>query len=95
MYIIGANPVCNAIQGLSTGQTKLCQLFQDHMPGVSRGAKLGIHECQIQFNNRRWNCSTVDTTTVFGPVLNIGKLCENSPNINETLVLILFVRIFS
>jgi len=40
---------------------------------VGRGARQGIAECQWQFRNRRWNCSTVQDSTVFGPILSIGK----------------------
>lgn len=71
IYLIGAQPLCTQIAGLSPGQTKLCQLYQDHMGTVGRGARTGIHECQWQFRHRRWNCSTVDDSTVFGPVLKI------------------------
>ncbi|XP_058804725.1 protein Wnt-5b-like [Phymastichus coffea] len=62
--------LCAALHGLSRGQLKLCQLSHDHMPSVARGARLGIHECQHQFRQRRWNCSTVDDESVFGPVLD-------------------------
>uniref|UniRef100_A0AAZ3RLZ4 Protein Wnt n=1 Tax=Oncorhynchus tshawytscha TaxID=74940 RepID=A0AAZ3RLZ4_ONCTS len=31
MYIIGAQPLCSQLTGLSQGQRKLCQLYQDHM----------------------------------------------------------------
>lgn len=72
MYIIGAQPICTQVKGLSPAQIKLCQLYQDHMPSVSRGAQMGIRECQFQFRHRRWNCSTVDDSSVFGPVLEIG-----------------------
>ena len=65
--------MCSQLKGLSPGQTKICQLYQDHMPLVSQGAEIGIKECQWQFTGRRWNCSTVDDTSVFGPVINIGK----------------------
>lgn len=65
--------ICNQIAGLSPGQMKLCQLYKDHMPGVSRGAKVGLNECQWQFKHRRWNCSVVaKDASVFGPVLRIG-----------------------
>lgn len=64
-------PLCNRIKGLSAGQEKLCMLYTDHMVHVGRGARSGIGECQFQFRHRRWNCSTVDDTTVFGPVLSI------------------------
>ncbi|PNF29428.1 Protein Wnt-5b [Cryptotermes secundus] len=72
-YLIGASPLCTQISGLSPGQTKLCQLYQDHMSGVGRGARAGIAECQWQFRHRRWNCSTAHDSTVFGPMLKIAR----------------------
>lgn len=73
MFIIGAQPVCSQLPGLSPGQRKLCQLYQEHMAYIGEGAKMGIKECQHQFRQRRWNCSTVDDTSVFGRVMQIGK----------------------
>lgn len=72
-YIIGAQPLCSQLVGLSQGQKKLCQLYQDHMQFIGEGAKMGIRECQYQFRHRRWNCSTVDNASVFGRVMQIGK----------------------
>lgn len=76
LYILGAAPMCTQLKGLSVGQVKFCQVYHDHMPAISRGAQMGIVECQYQFRFRRWNCSTVDDSSVFGPVLNIGE-CAN------------------
>lgn len=39
----------------------------------SLGTSKSIEECQHQFENRHWNCSTVRDGTVFGPVLSHGK----------------------
>lgn len=75
-YIIGAQPLCSQLVGLSQGQKKLCQLYQDHMQYIGEGAKTGIRECQYQFRQRRWNCSTVDNSSVFGRVMQIGKKQE-------------------
>ncbi|KAK3540511.1 hypothetical protein QTP70_032467 [Hemibagrus guttatus] len=72
-YIIGAQPLCSQLAGLSKGQKKLCQLYQDHMQYIGEGAKTGIRECQYQFRHRRWNCSTVDNSSVFGRVMQIGS----------------------
>ena len=74
LFILGTAPMCTQLRGLSTGQMKFCELYSDHMPSIGRGAQMGIGECQWQFRFRRWNCSTVDgDSSVFGPVLNIGK----------------------
>lgn len=70
-YTVDASPLCSRIKGLSFGQNRLCQLRQDHMASVGRGARAGITECQFQFRESRWNCSTVDDSSVFGPLLQI------------------------
>ncbi|CAK9291199.1 unnamed protein product [Gordionus sp. m RMFG-2023] len=60
------------LPGLSKGQQKLCVLYHDHMYGVGKGAQYGIHECQFQFRNQKWNCSIrMNDETVFGPILKI------------------------
>lgn len=79
VYIIGAQPLCSQLAGLSQGQKKLCHLYQDHMQYIGEGAKTGIKECQYQFRHRRWNCSTVDNTSVFGRVMQIGKETPEMP----------------
>ncbi|XP_074645731.1 protein Wnt-5b-like [Tubulanus polymorphus] len=70
IYIVGAQPICHQLQGLSPGQRKLCMLYQDHMPSISRGAHLGIQECQWQFRTRRWNCTSIDGGA-FGQIVTI------------------------
>lgn len=65
--------LCKDLKGLSKGQSKLCLLYEDHMPHVGRGALMGIEECQYQFRDMKWNCSTTQDDTVFGAVLNYGK----------------------
>lgn len=67
------NMPCSKFKGLSKGQAQLCQLYKDHIPHIGRGAREGIEECQWQFKDRRWNCTTVDDSTVFGPILVSGK----------------------
>ncbi|ENN78243.1 hypothetical protein YQE_05394, partial [Dendroctonus ponderosae] len=66
-------PSCKVLPGLSPGQSRLCQLYIDHMNAVALGAKQAINECKYQFQNRRWNCSILGDINVFGPVFTIGK----------------------
>ncbi|VDO31121.1 unnamed protein product [Onchocerca flexuosa] len=68
-----ARPTCITLQGLSPGQARICELFRDHMPAVGAGAKSAIAECQHQFRNERWNCSTPYGSGYFGPVHKIGS----------------------
>ncbi|XP_055637960.1 protein Wnt-5 [Toxorhynchites rutilus septentrionalis] len=72
--IINLNPdLCAKVSGLSGGQQKLCTQHTSVMPAISRGARAAIQECKHQFKHRRWNCSTIEDDTVFGPVSNIGS----------------------
>ena len=78
LYIVGTKSMCISLTGLSLGQQKLCTLYHDHMQSIGRGAQMGIRECQFQFRNRRWNCTTIQgDSSVFGPVLEIGELQEH------------------
>jgi len=69
----GAGPICVQLEGLSTGQRRMCQLYPDHMVTVARGVRVGIAECQYQLYNRRWNCTTTNDSSVFGQILTAGK----------------------
>jgi hypothetical protein len=65
---------CSSLTGLTAGQAKLCELYTDHVSAIAKGARIGIVECQHQFKQTQWNCSTVSNQTVFGPsISNIGK----------------------
>jgi len=75
LYVLGSRsvtPACLRTGGLSPRQTKFCQIYPDHMASVGRGARMAITECQWQFRHRRWNCSTVNDNSVFGPVIDRG-----------------------
>lgn len=58
---------------LSPGQAALCREKPFLLPGVRRGARLAIAECQSQFKDERWNCSTREDASVFGTESNSGE----------------------
>uniref|UniRef100_A0A8C0H1V7 Protein Wnt n=1 Tax=Chelonoidis abingdonii TaxID=106734 RepID=A0A8C0H1V7_CHEAB len=50
---------CEGLKGLAEEQVRICQRQAEAMDSVKHGAELAIEECQHQFHNRRWNCSTL------------------------------------
>lgn len=66
-------PDCKQLDSLSRNQRALCQKYGSMMRYVSQGAEFGIKECQNQFRQERWNCSTFDNNSVFGKVVNIAS----------------------
>ncbi|XP_077998717.1 protein Wnt-4-like [Glandiceps talaboti] len=65
---------CEKLPGLIARQVQICKVNVEVMDSVATGASMAIDECQFQFRNRRWNCSTVDSTggPVFGKILEQG-----------------------
>ncbi|XP_078509073.1 protein Wnt-4-like [Lissotriton helveticus] len=64
--------ICSQLKGLTDGQLQLCRRQVEAMESVKRGAEVAIEECQHQFYNRRWNCSTLDGVQVFGKLIMQG-----------------------
>lgn len=60
---------CKNFKGLTQGQTKLCELYTDHVTAISKGARIAIMECQWQFRFNQWNCSTISNSTVYGSII--------------------------
>ncbi|XP_013383731.1 protein Wnt-4 isoform X2 [Lingula anatina] len=69
---INTEQICDELIGLNNRQKVLCKRNVEIMNSVTMGARTAIDECQYQFKNRRWNCSTVDPVSVFGNVLDQG-----------------------
>ena len=44
--VVAGSPLCSRLRGLSPGQRRFCQLYEDHMPSVARAVQLGVAECQ-------------------------------------------------
>ena len=62
---------CSQIDVFETSQRALCTRAKNLLEVLSRGATLGIEECQHQFRHRRWNCTTYNNRTdVFGNILS-------------------------
>ena len=49
--------VCGRLPGLVLQQLNVCRKNPLAMPCVGLGARLGLVECQYQFQFERWNCS--------------------------------------
>ncbi|CAG2228230.1 WNT16 [Mytilus edulis] len=63
---------CNTVPGLVLEQLDLCQRNPESLLCVSEGARQAIHECQNQFRFERWNCTTSQNYSVFGPIMTKG-----------------------
>ncbi|XP_022247569.1 protein Wnt-2b-like [Limulus polyphemus] len=62
---------CKELYYLVKRQRELCNLSYNILHSVGLGAKMGIEECQYQFQMSRWNCTTFNDTSVFGGILAV------------------------
>ncbi|CAG9829512.1 unnamed protein product [Diabrotica balteata] len=57
-------------------QRRLARENPGLLDAIAKGAKMAIHECQFQFRNQRWNCSTrnfLRGKNLFGKIVDRGK----------------------
>jgi len=67
--------VCSSLPGLVAQQVEVCQHFPGTISSVKEGARRGIRECQYQFRNERWNCTTRENDeSVFGYTMQRGMM---------------------
>ena len=74
LYLLGAAPKCTAAKAkLSPLQNVMCTTagYMDHMSSVNVGLLLALNECQHQFANNKWNCSSVEQETMLEGIKDI------------------------
>lgn len=67
--------ICNSLPGLVAQQIQVCLSYPNTIPSVTNGARRAIQQCQWQFRNERWNCSTqiADRSNTFEQTLLRGS----------------------
>lgn len=73
-----------AQSSLRRKQRRLVRENPGVLVAVSKGANMAITECQYQFKDRRWNCSTrnfLRGKNLFGKIVDRGRLIFNKYNL--------------
>ncbi|KAG9277650.1 protein Wnt-6-like [Astyanax mexicanus] len=56
--MMDANSICRRSKPPGGAHAELCQTKPEIIQEVAKGARLGMRECQHQFRQHRWNCSS-------------------------------------
>lgn len=79
--------ICRFIPGLTRRQVRYCQKYPWIMHSIEKGLQSARDQCQKQFSNYgkiRWNCSTVNSASVFKPIMQAGE-----PSVSTMVFLVL------
>ncbi|KAK3599049.1 hypothetical protein CHS0354_012537 [Potamilus streckersoni] len=57
--VMDPNRICRKSRRLAGKQREICRTEKEIVEEVANGVKLSLAECQYQFRQRRWNCTTV------------------------------------
>jgi hypothetical protein len=68
------NSICRKSRRLAGKQREICRKEIEIVEEVANGAKLALNECQYQFRNRMWNCTT--SRRMLSRVLKTGMRME-------------------
>ncbi|CAF1069126.1 unnamed protein product [Adineta ricciae] len=67
---VAEEDLCQIKYGLHHRQIQFCQRNLHLMPYVSIGTSLALEECQLQFQNRHWNCKLFENNQLIGNILD-------------------------
>ena len=56
--VMDPNSICRKSRRLAGKQREICRKEIEIVEEVANGAKLALGECQYQFRERKWNCTT-------------------------------------
>jgi wingless-type MMTV integration site family protein 6 len=69
--VVDPTRICRKVKRLRGKQALICKNEPDFIKEIIKGAQLGIQECQYQFRDRKWNCTTAKRS--IRKILNKGN----------------------